>query len=110
LGYLNSGWHNSETIPFIEQNPEIPLVATGDIGIYFWTGKLPKSITGFESIEVMHTYICQNNGLLVIMNQMPTSIYQLDEGYVVGDMVLMQEFNDSRIYRCPDASSSDGIQ
>jgi hypothetical protein len=101
LGYLNSGWHVSETIPFLEQHPEIPIVATGDVGIYFWTGRLPKVITGFENLDAMRTYICQNDGLLVIMKQMPTEIYSLDQAAVVGNLELAQELNDSTIYRCP---------
>jgi hypothetical protein len=101
LGYLNSGWHASETIPYLEQHPNIPLVATGEIGIYFWTGRLPHAILSFGSLVAMRTYICENDGLLVIMKQMPPEIYHLDDAELVGNLELAQEFNDSVIYRCP---------
>ncbi|MFZ6026559.1 MAG: hypothetical protein ACOYYS_02485 [Chloroflexota bacterium] len=100
LGYLNSGWHTSETIPFLERHPETPLVATGDVGIYFWTGRLPKVITAFDGPHALHAYICEEDGFLVIMKQMPTEIYAMDEAIVVGDLALVQEFNDGKIYRC----------
>ena len=101
LGYLNIGWHESETIPYLKQNPDRTVIATGDVGIYFWTGRLPRVVTSFDSMEAMRTYLCDSNGILVIMNQMPTEIYRLDEGDVVRGLELEQEFNDSRVYRCP---------
>jgi hypothetical protein len=100
MGYLNIGWHQSETIPYLKQHPDTPIVATGDIGIYFWTGKLPKSITAFGSLNDMRDYICQNNSILVIMKQMPTTIYHLDEADVISGLAAVREFNDSMIYQC----------
>ena len=101
MGYLNIGWHKSETIPYLKQNPDRTVIATGDVGIYFWTGRLPRVVTAFDSMEAMRAYLCDSNGILVIMNQMPTEIYRLDEGDVVRGLELEQEFNDSRVYRCP---------
>jgi hypothetical protein len=99
-GYLNIGWHQSETVPYLKAHAESSLVATGDVGIYFWTGRLPKPITGFESLDAMRAYLCENHGLLVIMKQMPTTIYHMDEADVVQELELEQEFNDGVVYRC----------
>lgn len=41
LGYSGSGWYNSETVAFIKSHPKVELVSTGDMGIYFWTGRRP---------------------------------------------------------------------
>lgn len=100
LGYLNSGWHESETIPYLKQHLDKPMVATGDVGIYFWTGQLPATITAFATPGELKTYLCENDGLLVIMYQMPTEIYHIDEGEWVDDLLLMHIFNDSRVYAC----------
>ena len=48
LGYANTGWHNSETVPTSAQHPELgKLVSTGEMGIYFWTGRMPKVLASF---------------------------------------------------------------
>lgn len=100
LGYANIGWHNSETIAYLKAHPDLPVVATGDIGIYFWTGRLPQSIQGLGGSAGVSIYVCQNDAVLVIMRQMPTEIYHLDEAEVVSGLMVVQEFNDGVIYRC----------
>lgn len=101
LGYANVGWHQSETVRYIKSQPEIKLVASGDYGIYFWTGRLPLSIAAFGGIDGLHTYLCQNNSLLVLMKQMPTEIYHMNGADVIRGLSLVQEFNDGSVYRCP---------
>ncbi len=101
LGYLNSGWQQSETVEYIRQHPDLTLVSTGQVGIYFWTGRLPMGISQFTNLAEMHQYICQNKAALFIMGQMPTDIYHMDHDNVVQGLKLVKEFNDSQMYQCP---------
>ncbi len=101
LGYANIGWHESETVPYLRAHPDLAAVATGSIGLYFWSGRLLPVITNFDNPVSLRAYLCAHDGALFIMKQMPTTIYHLDEAEVVNGLVVAQEFNDSVMYRCP---------
>ncbi len=104
LGYSNIGWHNSETVAYLRQHPELTedqLVSTGEMGIYFWTGRKPKVISELPDPQAMKEYLCQHEATLFVMNQMPTDIYGLEHDWIVQELELAQEFNDSEMYRCP---------
>lgn len=104
LGYSNVGWHNSETIEYLRQHPElVDLVSTGEMGIYFWTGRMPKVISAFGSVEGLRQYLCERGAPLFVMNQMPAEIYGISHDEVAQTFVLEHEFNDSEMYRCPSA-------
>mgnify|MGYP005813781249 CR=1 FL=1 len=101
LGYANIGWHNSETIDYLHQHPEIThLVSTGEMGIYFWTGNKPKVISDFPNQQAMRDYICQNGASLLLMDQMPVGIYGMTHNEAIRGLALVKQFNDSEMYRC----------
>jgi hypothetical protein len=101
LGYANAGWYNSETIPYLRQHPDLNLIATGDVGVYFWTGKLPTNLATYASPLALHQAMCQSGDELLIMSQMPTDIYGMDHDQAVHGLDLVRQFNDSELYRCP---------
>ncbi len=104
LGYSNIGWHNSETIAYIRAHPaldESQMVSTGEMGIYFWTGRKPAVLANFPNPQALEDYLCKNDAVLFIMDQMPTDIYGLVHDDVVQSLELAQDFNDSDMYRCP---------
>jgi hypothetical protein len=102
LGYSNVGWHNSETIRYLKERPElVDMVSTGEMGIYFWTGRMPKVISAFGSVEGLREYLCENGAPLFVMNQMPADIYGIEHGDVARTLELEHAFNDSEMYRCP---------
>jgi hypothetical protein len=101
LGYSNVGWHNSETVAYLKSNPDIKVVSTGEMGIYFWTGKRPPVITDFGGAAGLRQHLCQTGDYLLIMNQMPVEIYRMDQQEVVQGLTLVREFNDSTMYQCP---------
>ncbi len=102
MGYSNVGWQQSETIPFIQSHPDVAFVATGEMGIYFWTGEKPAPIVAYGSIPGLHAHMCESGALLVLMKQMPTEIYGYAYDEVVTGLELAYAFNDSEIYRCPE--------
>lgn len=101
LGYANIGWHNSETVAYLHQHPEMTnLVSTGEMGIYFWTGNKPKVVSDFPNQEAMRDYLCQNGASLLLMDQMPIDIYGMTPAQATRGLVLVKRFNDSEMYRC----------
>ena len=104
LGYSNVGWHNSETVAYLHQHPELThLVSTGEMGIYFWTGRMPQVISAFPGPNQLQTYLCQNDAILLLMDQMPADLYGMTRDQAIQGLQLAQRFNDSEMYRCPSA-------
>lgn len=102
LGYSNVGWHNSETVAYIEAHSELTtMVSTGEMGIYFWTKRMPKSLAEFPDPQALKRYMCQTKAPLFIMNQMPTEIYGLGHDDVVKALALVKDFNDGQMFECP---------
>ena len=90
LGYSNVGWHGSQTVEYIRAHPELSeMVSTGEMGIYFWTGRKPISLAEFPNAQELKTYICQRNGAVFLMDQMPPEIYGMTQEEV--DRVLAAE-------------------
>ncbi len=98
LGYSNIGWHQSETVAYIRQHPDLQMVSTGEVGIYFWTGRKPRLVSTFSNPAEMDTYLCENQAALFIMDQMPMDIYHLDHDAFVQNLALVKRFNDSEMY------------
>jgi 4-amino-4-deoxy-L-arabinose transferase-like glycosyltransferase len=105
LGYANNGWHNSEMVAYLRQHPDLHVVATGDMGIYFWTGIQPVTINAYGGVPGLHQHLCASGDTLVIVNSMPTDIYGLDHDQVVQGLQRIQQFDDSEIYRCVSTGS-----
>jgi hypothetical protein len=102
LGYSNVGWHNSETVAYIEAHPELTtMVSTGEMGIYFWTGRKPETLADFPDPQALKDYLCQTKAPLFIMDQMPTEIYGLDHAAVVNVLAPVKNFNDGQMFACP---------
>jgi len=100
LGYTNIGWYNSEIVPYLKSHPDLQLVSTGEIGIYFWTGMKPAPINAFGGVDSLHKHLCDTGAVLILMDQMPTDIYGMDHQQVVQGLELVKRFNDSSMYRC----------
>ncbi len=100
LGYAGAGWYNSETVAFIKSHPEAELVSTGDMGIYFWTGRRPASITDFGDAAGLKQHLCATGAYLFLMNSMPTEIYHMNRDQTVQGLTLVSKFNDSSLYQC----------
>jgi hypothetical protein len=104
LGYANVGWHQSETVAYIRAHPELgeqQMVSTGEMGIYFWTGRKPEVPNTFGSPAGLRDHLCQTGAVLFIMDQMPIEIYGMARAEVEAILALDQDFNDSDLYRCP---------
>lgn len=101
LGYSNIGWHNSETVAYLHAHPELEnIVSTGEMGIYFWTGRKPRVLAEFSTSQALHDYLCAKAGTLFIMQQMPAEIYGMSHADAVRELEIVQTFNDSEMYRC----------
>jgi hypothetical protein len=104
LGYANAGWHDSETVPYIRAHPELAnLVSTGEMGIYFWTGRMPKVLGNFPDAQAVKKYLCSSGASLFLMDQLPTEMYGMARADVVQGLERIKTFNDSSMYRCPGA-------
>ena len=91
LGYSNIGWHTSETVDYLKNNPNTKVVTTGEMGIYFWTGKRPPVISELGGVDGLRHYLCQSGSYLIIMKQMPVEIYRMDEAEVIGGLTLVKD-------------------
>jgi hypothetical protein len=100
LGYSNIGWHTSETVAYLKEHPNIKVVSTGEIGIYFWTGNRPHVIIDFGGVDGLRQHLCQSGDYLLIMGQMPTEIYHMQQSEVIQGLTLVQKFNDSSMFQC----------
>jgi hypothetical protein len=101
LGYSNAGWHNSETVAYLRAHPELTdLVSTGEMGIYFWTGRKPTVLAAFATPQAVLDYLCQNEAVLLMMDQMPAEMYGLNHDEVVQGLTLVEDFNDSDMLKC----------
>ncbi|HEX9029866.1 MAG TPA: hypothetical protein VF823_11880, partial [Anaerolineales bacterium] len=100
LGYSGLGWHHSETVAFIKSHPQVELVSTGDMGIYFWTGRRPASISDFGDAAGLKQHLCATGAYLFLMNSMPTEIYHMRREQIVQGLTLVSKFNDSSLYQC----------
>ncbi len=101
LGYANAGWHNSETVPYIRAHPELEMVSTGEMGIYFWTGRMPRVLASFPSPQALKDHLCASGATFFLMDQLPTEMYGLARDAVVQELELVKTFNDGSMYRCP---------
>jgi hypothetical protein len=103
LGYSNIGWHQSETIAYLQAHPELTdMVSTGEMGIYFWTNRKPTVLAAFSSATTLAEYMCDQDAPLFIMSQMPTEMYGFSHNDVIRELRLAQQFNDAEMYVCPD--------
>jgi uncharacterized membrane protein (GlpM family) len=103
LGYSNIGWHQSETIAYLQTHPDLTdMVSTGEMGIYFWTNRKPTVLAAFPSTKILAEYLCSHNAPLFIMSQMPTEMYGFAHDDVIRELRLAQNFNDAEMYVCPD--------
>jgi hypothetical protein len=100
LGYSNIGWQESETIPYLEAHPDLDYAATGEIGIYFWTGEKPPPIVAYGSLAGLRAHLCETGQLLVLMDQMPPELYGYPRDQLVEGLNLVHDFNDSMVYAC----------
>jgi CubicO group peptidase (beta-lactamase class C family) len=102
LGYSNIGWHQSETIRYLQQHPElVSMVSTGEMGIYFWTGRMPTVLAAFPTPQALKDYLCNQDAPLFIMNQMPTDLYGMSHDAAITELELARQFNDGEMYVCP---------
>ncbi len=100
LGYANIGWHQSETVDYIRAHPELSekqMVSTGEMGIYFWTGRKPDVPNLYGNPEALKDHLCQTESVLFIMDQMPIEIYGMARSEIEALLEL-----DSDLYRCPE--------
>jgi 4-amino-4-deoxy-L-arabinose transferase-like glycosyltransferase len=102
LGYSNIGWHQSETVRYLQGHPElVEMVSTGEMGIYFWTGRMPTVLAAFPTAQALKDYLCNQDAPLFIMGQMPTDLYGMSHEAAVKDLELARRFNDGEMYVCP---------
>jgi len=99
MGYAGERWHHSETVAYLLDHAEVPLVSTGNYGFYFWTGRLPRSISSFNSLEEMRRYQRETGAWLVVLYSMPPELYQIDPASLLAGQVLVEEFSEASIYR-----------
>jgi hypothetical protein len=103
LGYSNIGWHQSETIVYLQAHPDLTdMVSTGEMGIYFWTNRKPTVLAAFPSTNTLVEYLCSHNAPLFIMSQMPTEMYGFAHDDVIRELRLAQQFNDAEMYVCQE--------
>ncbi|RPI29464.1 MAG: hypothetical protein EHM70_15675 [Chloroflexota bacterium] len=100
-GYASARWHISETVAYLNNHPDVPVVATGEVGIYFWTDRLPRSVASFENIDALHAFLEQTGAFLVIIDSMPPEMYGLDEPALVEGLELVHDFSEGSVYQAP---------
>ena len=101
LGYSNIGWHQSETIRYLQEHPGLTdMVSTGEMGIYFWTGRKPTVLAAFTTPEALSEYMCAHGAPLFIMSQMPTEMYGFTHNEATRNLRLARQFNDAEMYVC----------
>jgi CubicO group peptidase (beta-lactamase class C family) len=77
------------------------MVSTGEMGIYFWTGRMPTVLAAFPTPQALKDYLCDRDAPLFIMYQMPTDLYGMSRDAAVEDLELARQFNDGEMYVCP---------
>ena len=98
-GYASARWHISETMAYLNNHPDVPVVGTGDYGIYFWTGRLPRSVAAFQSLSDLRAYLRSCHGYLVIVDSMPPDMYGIPEDQLLQGMTLVERFSEGSIYQ-----------
>jgi len=98
-GYAGSRWHISETVAYLNKHTDVPVVSTANYGLYFWTGKLPRSIDSFPNIKALHEYLASTGGYLVVIDSMPPEIYGLPRAQLIEGLSVHQEFSEGTIYQ-----------
>jgi hypothetical protein len=102
-GYSSHRWHISETIAYLNHRPETPVMSTGAIGVYFWTGRRPADIPRLNSREAVREFLCDTGGFLVIIDSMPTEFYGIDHPELTEGLIVEQDFSEGTIYRVDPA-------
>lgn len=98
-GFASARWHVSETIAYLNTRPEVPLVSTGQYGVYFWTGQLPKSPTEFKDPAALREYLKETGGYLVIIDSMPPEMYGYSTAQLTDGLALLERFSEGAIYQ-----------
>lgn len=99
MGYASERWHESETIRYLNNHPEVPLVSTASYGIYFWTGRLPRAVSEFSRQEDLQSYLRQAGGWLVLIDSMPPEMYGWQEADLLAGMQLVEQFSEGAVYQ-----------
>jgi hypothetical protein len=98
-GYASQRWHISETVAFLNKHPDVPVVSTANYGIYFWTGRLPQSISDFPDVAALHNYLRVSHAYLAIIDSMPPEMYKLDTSSLLSGLELVYRFSEGSIYQ-----------
>lgn len=107
-GYSSRRRHISETIRYLNNRPEVPVMSTAAPGVYFWTGRLPADIPRTNPREEVRAFLCRTGGFLVIIDSMPAEFYGVDQDELTRGLLVEQDFSEGTIYRI-DPSECEGI-
>jgi hypothetical protein len=97
-GYASARWHISETIAYLNKHPDVPIIGTGGVGIYFWTGRLPVNI---KSPAETREWLRSTGGYLVIIDSMSPDFYGIDKNELTSGLKLVYQFSEGSIYQYP---------
>jgi hypothetical protein len=99
MGYASQRWHDSETIRYLNSHPDVAVVSTANFGIYFWTGRLPRSISEFANADALQAYLREVNGWLVVVDSMPPGMYGWDADNLLVGMQLVRQFSEGSVFQ-----------
>jgi len=102
MGYASQRWHDSETIRYLNSHPDVPVVSTANYGIYFWTGRLPRSISDFANANALRIYLREVDGWLVVIDSMPPGMYGWDAENLLEGMQLVRQFSEGSVFKVDD--------
>jgi hypothetical protein len=97
IGYSSARWHESETISYLNAHPDVPVMSTGDVGVYFWTGRLPLRLS--SDLPTVRKFLIDSRGYLVIIDSMPPEMYGMNSDTLTEGLHLVARFGEGSIYQ-----------
>ena len=100
-GYTARGFHESSTIALLQRLDDRPVFTNAVPAVYFWTGRIPYTITPLGTARERVTAEC---GLLVVFHSIPLDLFGVTEPQVSEGM-LIEAYSDAEAYYAPICSS-----
>ena len=99
-GYTSRRWHTSETVAYLLNHPDVPLISTAPKGVGYWTG---VPVGGFsKNPEAVIQQVCESAGWLVLIDSMPPEFDGISTQKLIQPLELVQLFSEGSIYSCVD--------
>jgi len=97
-GFAARYWHESETIAYIRQRPDLPIISTAPFGIYFWANRLTAVVSAYDTGIALQSFLRESGAVLIVFHTMPLDMYGIDEKEYLRGLQKLIEMDDSTIY------------